>query len=295
MKQRSLADLFALAAIWGASYLFMRWSAPDFGAPALAAVRVLGACGLLLPLALSRGHGPAMRQHAPALVAVGLVGSALPFVLYAYAALSLPAALSAVFNASTPLFGAAVAWLWLGESLSRGRALGLAIGFAGVLGLAWSRVGPTSLSWNSPALAVGACLLSTLLYGLGASMTRRYLQGVAPLAVAAGSLGGSCLLLLPLGLAYPPPSMPSAGAWLSAAGLAFLCTGVAFVLFFRLIGEVGAGPAMSVTYLIPVFAMLWGYLFLGERVSAEMALGCGVILLGTTLASGAVRLRSDPR
>ena len=149
MKPRHFHDLLLLAALWGASFLFMRVSAPEFGAIGLAAARALGAALMLLPLALWRGQWAALRAKAVPIMVTGIIASALPFVLYSYAELSLPAGLSAVFNAATPLFGAAIAWVWLGDGLSGMRTLGLGIGFIGVVGLAWSRIGQASAAASS--------------------------------------------------------------------------------------------------------------------------------------------------
>jgi drug/metabolite transporter (DMT)-like permease len=285
MSQKALFQLLSLAALWGSSFLFMRVAAPEFGPVALASFRVVGAALFLTPLLWQRRLFGEVRQHAPALFAAGLTGSALPFTFYAYASLSLPAGLSAVFNAATPLFGALVAWVWLRERLNRWRSIGLAVGFAGVLGLAVSKVAPQA-GMEAPAWAVLACLASTLLYGVGAGIVQRYLQGVSPLTIAGGSQLGAAVIMLPLGLWQAPAQMPSMGAWGAAVGLAVACTGLAYILFFQLVSSVGSARAMTVTYLVPLFAVVWGWLFLDEAITPPMLMGGGVILLGTALATG---------
>ena len=288
MRPRDLADLLVLAALWGGSFLFMRMSAGEFGPLALGAVRVVGASAFLLPLlALRQGLGD-LRRHWPAILLVGLTNSAIPFLCFGYAALSISAGLSSIFNATTPLFGALIAWAWLGDRLTSARAAGLAIGFAGVLWLAWDKASfkPGGTGW-----AVLACLLATLLYGFSASFTKKHLTGVPPLALAAGSQLAAAVLLVPLSLAWWPATPPSARAWLAAAALAVLCTGVAYILFFRLVARVGAARTITVTFLIPVFAVLWGALFLSESLTRVMALGCAVILLGTGLTTGLLKPR----
>lgn len=286
MNRRAFAELLALAALWGSSFLFMRISAPEFGAVGLAAFRVGGAALFLLPLMWQRGLLTELRQHWRALFAAGITGSALPFMFYAYASLSLSAGLSAVFNAATPLFGALVAWVWLRDRLSLWRAIGLAVGFAGVLGLALSKIIPAANAPGAPLLAVLACLASTVLYGVGASMTQRYLHGVSPLTVAGGSQLGAALVLVVPGAAYAPTQLPSVAAWWAAAALAVGCTGVAYILFFRLVVQIGTARAMTVTYLVPPFAAFWGWIFLAEPVTLPMVMGAAVILVGTALASG---------
>ena len=291
MRRRDVFELLLLGAIWGASFLFMRLGAADFGALALSLLRVAGASVLLVPLLLWRGDGPALRRHWRAIAVVGLVNSALPFVLFALAALVLGTGLMAVFNATAPIWGAFFAWVWLGERLDRARLLGLAIGVAGVVGLAWGKAGlQVGAGGMSPALGIAACVAATVLYGLAANYTRQRLQGVAPLALAAGSqLSATAVLLLPALWAWPAVA-PSATAWGAALMLALVCTGLAYVLYFRLIAHAGATNAISVTLLIPGFAMLWGWLIMGETPTAAMLLGCGVILLGTALATGLLKL-----
>lgn len=291
MRRRDVFELLLLGAIWGASFLFMRLGAADFGALALSLLRVAGASVLLVPLLLWRGDGPALRRHWRAIAVVGLINSALPFVLFALAALVLGTGLMAVFNATAPIWGAFFAWVWLGERLDRARLLGLAIGVAGVVGLAWGKAGlQVGAGGMSPALGIAACVAATVLYGLAANYTRQRLQGVAPLALAAGSqLSATAVLLLPALWAWPAVA-PSATAWGAALMLALVCTGLAYVLYFRLIAHAGATNAISVTLLIPGFAMLWGWLIMGETPTAAMLLGCGVILLGTALATGLLKL-----
>lgn len=291
MKKADLFELVCLAALWGGSFLFTRLGAAEFGPVALSFVRVLGASALLMSLLVYRGQIAALRQHWRAIFVVGLTNSALPFLCFSYAALSLNAGLSAVFNAATPLFGALIAWLWLKDALTPPRVAGLFIGFAGVLWLVWDQAGfkPGARGTHATTLAVLACLAATVLYGFSASYTKRHLTGAPPLAVAAGSqLAATVFLALPA-VWWWPAQLPDARAWSYALVLALACTGVAYLLFFRLIAHVGPANAISVTFLIPVFAVIWGGLFLHEAVGLVMALSCGVILLGTGLATGVLK------
>jgi drug/metabolite transporter (DMT)-like permease len=289
VKSSDLGELFALAALWGASFLFMRMGAAEFGPVVLSAVRVAGATLFLLPLLALRGQLHVLRQHWKAIFVVGILNSALPFLCFSYAALSITAGLSSIFNAATPLWGALIAWLWLKDRLTPSRVLGLAIGFAGVLWLAWDKASfkPGGSGW-----AIVACLGATLCYGLAASFTKRHLTGVAPLAVATGSQLSAALFLLLPAIAWWPVGMPSQNAWIAAALLAFACTGIAYVLYFRLIAHVGPANAISVTFLIPVFAVLWGWMFLDEGITQAMIAGCAVIVVGTALATGVLKLPS---
>lgn len=288
MRRRDVAELLALAALWGGSFLFMRVAVPAFGPLALAFLRVLGAALLLVPLLAARGELAALHGHWRPIAIVGVVNSALPFLCFAYAALTIDAGVSAIFNSATPLFAAIVAWLWLDDRMTPWRVLSLAIGFAGVLWLGWdkARFGPGGSVW-----AIVACLLATMSYGIAPSLTKRHLGDVPPLAVAAGSqVAAATLLAIPAALAWPAAA-PSASAWLTMALLAILGTGFAYVLYFRLIVNAGPANAVAVTYLIPIFAIVWGGVFLGEQVTGTMVAGCLVIFVGTALATGVLRPR----
>jgi len=288
LRPGDAGELVALAALWGASFLFMRMGAGEFGPVALSAVRVTGAALFLLPLLAARGQARALAAHWRPLLLVGLTNSALPFVCFSYAALSITAGLAGIFNAAAPLFGAIVAAVWLKERLTASRIAGLAIGFAGVLWLAWDKASfrPGGSGW-----AIAACLAATLCYGFSASFAKRRLAGVPPLAVAAGSQLGASLVLAVPALVWWPPALPSAASWLAAALLALACTGVAYVLYFRLIAHVGPTNAIAVTFLIPAFAVLWGFVVLGEAITPRMVAGCAVILVGTALTTGVLKPR----
>lgn len=283
MKPADLAELTLLAAIWGASFLFMRLGAHEFGPIVLAALRVAGASLMLVPLLAARQGLSEMRREWRPLLIIGTLNSALPFALFSFAALSITAGLSSILNATTPMWGALVAWFWLSQRLTWMRIVGLAIGFSGVLFLSWDKA---SFKPGGGGLAILACLIATLCYGIAANFSKKRLSHVSPLTVATGSqVSATLVLALPASLLWPA-AMPSLQAWISVASLALLCSGVAYILYFRLMLRVGPTNTMAVTFLLPVFAVLWGFLFLGEHFSLQMALGCSVVLLGTALAVG---------
>lgn len=287
MRPRELAELVLLAALWGASFLFMRLGAAEFGPAPLVFLRVAGASLLLMPLLALRGEVGALQRHWRDIALVGLINSALPFGLFMVAALVLNAGLSAIFNATAPLWAAVFAAALWGERPAPLRMLGLAIGFAGVAGLGWQgasfKPGEHGIS---PAIGIAACIGATMFYGLAANITKRRLAGVPPMAIAAGSqLSATAFALLPALWAWPEAT-PAPAAWLGVAALAFGCTGLAYVLFFRLIANAGPSNAISVTFLVPIFAVFWGAIFLGEQLAPATLAGCGVILLGTALATG---------
>ena len=282
-----ILEFIALAAIWGASFLFTRLSTVAFGALATAGLRVGIAALVLVPLMLLRGHAGAFAQHWKKVLLVGVTNSAIPFVCFAFALQSISVGLSSILNATVPLFGALIAWMWLGERPGGSRSVGLALGFAGVALLASQKTGVATGQLDiASALGVLACLLACVCYGISASFTRRYLEGVPSLVAATGSQVGATLLLAPLTWWFWPAQTPSSSAWLAAIALGVLCTGAAYILYFRLIANAGPSRALSVTFAIPVFAVIYGVVLLGETVSAWM-LGCAlVIVLGTSLSTG---------
>ena len=291
MKPRDLLDLTLLAALWGGSFLFMRYAVPDFGVVPLIWLRVALASVCLLPLLLMKGQLGALRERAGAVAVMGLFNSGLPFLLIAWATLSITAGLASIMNAMTPVFTALIGALWLGDRLDGRRGLGLLLGLAGVALLAADKADfrPGGSGW-----AIVAMLLATACYGFAANHTRRYLQGVPALVNATGTQLVSALVLLPPALWSWPERMPGLGPWLAALVLGVACSALAYLLFFRLIARVGASRAVTVTFLVPVFGTLWGALFLGEPVTASMLAGGAVVLLGTGLATGVIGGQRSP-
>lgn len=280
-----------LAAIWGASFLFTRLGVAEFGALPTAGMRVTIAALFLLPLLVARGQVLALRAHWKKIFFLGLLNSGIPFALYAFALLSISTGLSSLLNATVPLFGALVAWFWLKDRPHGMKIIGLLIGFVGVAMLA---SGKASFKPNASGLVTGwavlACLGACLCYGLAASFAKRYLSGQPSLVIAAGSqIGASLGLALPTFLFWPSHT-PSTTAWLALLAAGVLCTGVAYVLYFRLIDKVGAAGSLTVTFLIPVFAVIYGVVFLGESVTAWMLICGAVILFGTALSMGLLKL-----
>lgn len=283
MPAKDYRDLFFLAAIWGSSFLFMHLSVYEFGPFALAGVRVgLSALFLLTVAALGKRLG-ALRQHGRHIAVSGLLAAGLPFVCFNIAAQTVPASFMAAINAVTPLFGALIARVWLKEQLSRSRVLGLFIGFIGIMVLLGDK-----LSFGAGGMGTGllACLTASFSYGCAASYTSRYLQGVDPIAVAAGSVSAGAIILLPPAIILWPSTPIPASSWAAASALALLCTGLAYIIFYRLIERVGASRSITVTFLVPLFGILWGVLFLDESLTPRMMVGTAVVLLGTLLATG---------
>ena len=288
MRIGDALTLVVLGGLWGGSFLFMRVAAPEFGPVALIAARLVCASAVLLPLLHWRGGLRSVAENWRPLVVVGILNSALPFCLLAYATLSVTAGFAAVLNGTTPFFAAIVARVWLKAPLSRTRVAGLFVGFCGVVVLVWGRA---SFKPGGSGLAIVAGLVAALCYGIAASYTRRRLPAVPPLAIATGSLSLGAPCLLPLAVFLLPGQVPSAKAWANVVGLSIFSTSIAYTLYFRLLARLGPTGAVAVTFLIPAFAMLWGWLFLGEAVTARMVVGTVIVLAGTGLTSGLATAR----
>jgi drug/metabolite transporter (DMT)-like permease len=248
------------------------------------------AAAFLLPILAWRGQVPLLARHWKKVCAMGVINSGIPFLCFSFALLSITTGLSAILNATVPLFGALVAWFWLKDRPTSARLLGLAIGFAGVALLAWDKASfKPGASGVAPAWAVLACLFACLCYGFSANAAKRYLGGLPALVTSCGSQMGAALLLVLPAMWFWPAKGPSLQAWLALLAVGVLCTGVAYILYFRLIEAAGPARAVAVTFLVPVFAVLYGALFLGESVTSWM-LTCGaVIVCGTALSTGLLR------
>jgi drug/metabolite transporter (DMT)-like permease len=288
-----LKDFILLAAVWGSSFMFTRVSALEFGAMPTAGLRVMIAVLFLLPLVALKGLGPSLRQNWKLTFFVGLLNSAIPFACFSYAILHITTGLSAILNATVPLFGAVIAWIWLKDRPNGLRILGLAVGFLGVSMLAWQKA---SFKPDAAGLTTGwavlACLLATVCYGLGASYTKRYLSGLPSLVTATGSQCGALLGLIIPTVWFWPDQMPTTKAWLSILVLGVVCTGMAYVLYFRLIERAGPARTLAVTFLIPVFAVFYGVVLLGEVVTQWMLICGAVIICGTALSTGLISKRA---
>jgi len=287
MKKSLMVEFVALGAIWGSSFLFMRLGGAEFGAVATAGVRVFIGAIVLLPILWFSGHWKVLRKNAAPILFLGLMNSALPFALFAYAVLSISTGLSAILNATVPLFTALVSWLWLKERPGNSRVLGLAMGFVGVLLLASDTASfkPGGTGW-----AVLACLLACASYAVSAAYTRKYLTGVHPLATAAGSQLGALLVLALPTFWFWPARNPGLVPWSALVAVGVICTAGAYILFFRLIEKIGPVRAVTVTFLVPVFAIIYGTVFLREALTPWMLM-CGVVVVcGTALATGLLKL-----
>ena len=282
MRRIDLIRLLSLAAIWGASFLFMRVIAPVLGPLWTAESRVAIAGSLMLVFMLARAQSMRFGANWRQYVIIGTINSALPAALYAYAALTLPAGYSAILNATSPLWGALIGALVLKESLTWRKASGLLCGLAGVALLV--RLGPVQFT-PAVLLAALACAAAALCYAASGAYAKLRSSGIAPNLMATGSQLGAALVLLPTLPFAPMRSTPTPLVLLMVLLLAVLCSALAYFLYFRLLADIGPTKSLTVTFLIPLFALLWGTLFLQENINSTMLAGCALVILATWLVT----------
>lgn len=280
MRSADLVRLLVLAAIWGASFLFMRIVAPVLGALWTAEVRVAIAGMAMLAFMWLTKRALQFRANWKQYLILGALNSALPFALFSYAALTLPAGYSAILNATSPLWGALVGAAVLGETLTPRKIAGLVTGVVGVAFLV--RLGPVAFSPEVLAAAL-ACVTAALCYGIAGAYSKKKSSGIAPPMMATGSQIGAALVLLPFLPLSPIRGEITPFVLVITLMLALLCSAIAYFIYFRLIADVGPTKALTVTFLIPLFALAWGTIFLDEAINLNTIIGCGLVVLATWL------------
>ena len=280
-----------LGALWGGSFLFIRVAVPALGPFLLVELRVGLAATALFLFALAVGSMPKIRSRWRSFLVLGFLNAAVPFSLISAAEIHLTASLAAILNSTTVMFTAIVAAVWMGDALTARKAIGIVLGIVGVSVL----VGWDPLPLNGIVLlAVAAMLLASLSYALGATYAKRSFSGIPPLGMAIGQLGGAVVLLLPLAVVSLPEEAPSTVVTLSMLGLALLSTAVAYLIYFRLIENVGPTSTLTVTLLVPVFGLLFGVLLLDEPFGFGTLAGLGIILTSVVLITGLALRKKRP-
>ena len=280
---RTPVELTLLGAIWGASFMFMRVAAADFGPFPLVAMRLAFGALVLTPF-LWRARAQFTGVLWLRIAGIAMMNATVPLTLFAWAAERAPAGIGAISNGMTVMFTALVAFVFFGERIGARRLTGLIIGFVGITILASGRTAGVSVA---PAALAGTA--ASLCYGIGINLVRRYLTPYPPAAIAAAALTTGAVLLAPLAVwNWPHHPLPSA-SWVSALLLGVVCTGFAFVLYYRLVARIGAPRTSTVTYLIPLFGVIWAWLLLGEPLTMTMAIAGALILAGVALSQQRAR------
>ena len=292
MGTRDLGALLLLSALWGASFIYIRVAVPALGPFVLVELRVGLAAVVLALCAALVGRLPKLRRRWRQFVLLGAVNVAIPFSLISTAEINLTATLAAILNSTTVMFTAVVAAVWMGDALTARKLVGVALGIVGVTVLVgWD---PITMNWTV-ALSVGAMLAASLAYALGSVYAKRTFADSPPLAIASGQLTAAAMLMLPLAAVSAPEQSPSTIVVLSVLGLALPSTAVAYMLYFRLIANVGPTSTSTVTLLVPLFGLLFGVVLLDEPVGVGTLAGLVLILSSVTLITGLGATRPKAR
>ncbi len=285
LSSGDITRLGFLAAIWGASFIFMRLAVPETGALFAATLRIVLASIFLFGFAKTQGISLNWQRNLKPYALAGLFGAALPFFLFSYAAHFLPAAISALFNATSPLFSAVFSIIWLAEQFTTRKLVGLLIGLTGVLLL----VGTGSMLHCQPTLfALAACVAAPACFALSVIVIKHHTcatsaHHIEPLAMATGSMVMAAAMMLPTLPIALPTHVPSLFAIGLLTALAVLPSALAQIIFIPLVARIGATRAMSVSFLIPLFSLLWGFLFLQESIQLSNIAGGIAVLMATGL------------
>ena len=282
MTLASFIRLITLSAIWGGSFLFMRIGAPLLGPVMLIESRVALAALFLLAVGVALKRRFLFREHWKHFLALGLLNSALPFLLFAIAADTLSASLLSILNATAPIWAGVIGAVWYRTALSPRALIGLVLGIVGVAVLVGLDV---SIVQQGAYGAILLALAGSFLYGV-ASTYAKTAQRVDAFANSHGSMWAATLVLGPAVPFFTHPvawGAPMVGLVLA---LGILCTGIAYLLYFRLITDVGPASALTVTFLVPVFGVLWGHVFLQEPVHVYTMVGAGIVIVGTAMVTG---------
>ena len=287
MSKRDLIIFITLSFMWSLSFIFYRIGVPEFGSMSFASLRVVFAgITMLAFLAFDPSHLKAVRKHWKLLTIVGLVSTTIPFVLFSYAAQSVNAGVLAVLNAAVPMMSGFIASTFFNDKLSKKQTLGLVIGVIGVIILMSETLfggGVSELS--SGLLPMGYALLGCVGYAIGANVTKNYLQDISPVAITVGAMLIASIVMLPVAIyEFPYGQSLSVKAWVSVVCIGVFSTAIAFIFINELIKSIGPMRATSITLVIPIFAIIFGYILLGEALDTAAIIGSVVILFGTYLS-----------
>ena len=286
MKKTDVFTLLFLSAVWGASFLFMRIGAADFGPFPLAFIRMLSAFLCIAPLLMVGNRWQNIVSNAGNLALLGLFNQVLPFTLFSFAMLRLEAGFTSLISATTPIFTALVGFFIFANTIHRHQIIGLGFAFFGIFVLSSDKL---DFATNGQGWAILAGLMACTCYGWSANFVRR-LSHMDATEITLGSTLASSLLLAGPALVFWPANNPKLASWASAIALGMLCTGFALLLFYRLIRRAGPVSSTTVTILVPLFAIAWGVLLLNETVTIRMLIGMVLALIGTAVSLGLINL-----
>jgi len=276
----TIIQLISLGAIWGSSFLFLRIASPIVGSLVITDARVFLGASVLLTYALVAKRKLTKEFPLHRIIILAITNCAAPFALIAYAETHLTAGLGAILNGTAPLFAALLNFIVFKQNYKWYQYLGIISGICGVAILVFGN--SMSVSIDSK-FAVAAVLLAAFFYGIGGIYASHFFKGCRPINMAFFQQLTAAVLLLPLAIWQFNPIMPSIHIILVILALGIVCTGVAYILYFNLICSVGAAKTLTVMYLVPVFGVLWGFVFLHEKLFWSELIGLVIILFSIFL------------
>lgn len=279
-------SLILLGATWGASFLFMRIAVPAFGPIWLIQFRVGIAALFISFIIVYLKKATIWRGHIIDYAVIGLLNLAVPFVFFSYSAQYLSASILSIINATAPFWAAIFAFMFVGARLTRNNIIGLVLGFIGVMLIMFKGA---VINGDKVLWAMFIAILAPVCYGLSTTYITKKAIKVYPLMITLGTLWAATLMLLPFSVSQSFNSAPRGLDWFSVISLGVLCTGVAYVLFYRLLEKLGTVPALTVVFLVPFFGTLWGVVFLDEPLSWQLFGGGALILLGVAFSNNIIQ------
>jgi len=271
--------LFALAAIWGSAFMFIKISAVDFGPILLVTLRLLIAGLVFMPLLLRHKYRLLFKSHLPGIFIIAIISNALPFTLFAFASLGATSNMLGILNGTTAFITTVIAYFWLNESISTKQVIGLGLGFIGILILVNPANGSTTI------LASICALIGSVCYAFNATYLQKYHSNSNKKVLIGWSMLFGGLMMMPIAAFNLPNALPSINSFLALLWLAVVSTGIGYLVFVRLIDKIGAVKTATLTYLLPVFSIIWGAIFLEEQITLIIFGGFIFVMMGMYFAN----------
>ena len=263
-----------LGAVWGSAFMFIKIATPELGPIALVNIRLAVAGLIFIPFLLQEKYLKHFRSNLKNILVLSIINTALPFTLFAYASLESTSSMMTILNGTTAIMAVVISTIWLKISLNFFQIGGVFIGLFGIVVLA----NPDNVYISTKATIF--CLAAAFCYALSANYIQKFAYKTNTTVLIGWSLVIAAILLIPLTLLNLPAKFPSTNVIFSILWLGVISTGIAFLGYVRLIEKVGAVKTATVAYFIPVFGVIWGYVFLGEPITLQILIGMMLILTG---------------
>ena len=278
--------LTTLAAIWGSAFMFIKISAVIFGPILLVTLRLLIAGFVFMPFLLRKKKRPLFKSYLPAILIIAIVSNAIPFSMFAYASLGATSNMLGILNGTTAFLTTVIAYFWLKESVSLKQIVGLLLGFIGVLILVNPSNGSTTF------IASMCAMIGSLCYAFNATYLQKYHSNSDKIVLIGWSMLFGGFFMIPLASFNLPDAMPDTNSILALFWLAVISTGVGYLAYVRLIDRIGAVKTVTLTYLLPVFSIIWGAIFLQEEITFIILGGFIFVMMGMYFANSSNKTKS---